>query len=124
MSDSEGVIENQTPAKPEKEEQIIVRGGEPIKVLRGKGGKFQRQPRAMVSSKEFTRLTRNYMLSMEVGKDGKISKGSKSKYEQMCENIICIARRIPTVLPNGDTIKRDAKEDMAAVQAYKVITDR
>src|SRR5271157_2313134 len=110
------------PAKPS--EEIIVRGNVTVKIMRGEGGKFKRQPKAMPSSKEFTRLTRNYMLSMEVGKDGKISKGSKSKYEQMCENIICIARRIPTVLPNGDTIKRDAKEDMAAVQAYKVITDR
>jgi hypothetical protein len=64
------------------------------------------------------------MLQMEAGADGKILKGSKTKYEMMCENIISIARRVPTVLPNGDTIEREAKEDMAAVQAFKVYTER
>ncbi len=125
MADSEN-NSAQPEGKPAVTEELMLhaKSGKYIKNLRGEGGKFVRQPKAMPSSREFTRLTRNYMLQMEAGADGKILKGSKTKYEMMCENIISIARRVPTVLPNGDTIEREAKEDMAAVQAFKVYTER
>jgi hypothetical protein len=110
--------------KPTVSEEIILRQGEPVKVIRGGGGKFQRQPKAMPSSREFTRVTRNYMLNMEVGKDGKMLKGSQTKYQMMVENLICIARGVDTVLPNGDTVARDSKADMAAAQAFKIVTER
>lgn len=113
-----------TPVKPEKSEEIIIRQGEPTKIIRGSGGKFQRQPKALPSSREFTRVTRNYMLNMEVGKDGKMLKGSQTKYQMMVENLICIARGVDTVLPNGDTVARDSKADMAAAQAFKIVTER
>jgi hypothetical protein len=110
------------PKKPS--EEIIMLKGAPVKRLRGEGGKFQRQPKALPSSREFTRVTRNYMLQMEVGKDGKMTKGSQSKYEMMVENLMCIARGVKTVLKNGDTVEREPKADMAAAQAFKVVTER
>ena len=125
--DSEPKIEGkpgETPVKPEKTEEIIVRDGAPVKIVRGKSGQFQRQPKAMPSGREFTRVTRNYMLNMEADKDGKITKGSQTKYEMMVENIICISRGVPTVLKNGDTIEREPKQDMASAQAFKILTER
>jgi hypothetical protein len=127
MADSEESKEKQgenLPAKPSEEIVLHHATGAPVKVLRGDGGKFVRQPKVMPSSREFTRVTRNYMLNMQAGKDGKITKGSQSKYQMMVENMICISRGVPTVLPNGDTIEREPKADMAAAQAYKVLTDR
>jgi hypothetical protein len=127
MEDSEQKIGVPQPSKdknPAGTEEIVVMPYGPIRKLRGEGGKFVRKPKAMPSSREFTRVTRNYMLAMEADSNGKITKGSQSKYQMMVENMICIARGVPTILPNGDTIERDAKEDMAAAQAFKVLTER
>lgn len=125
MADSEVLtLPSGEKKKPTVTEEIVMSPHGPIRQLRGEGGKFVRKPKAMPSSREFTRVTRNYMLAMEADSNGKITKGSQSKYQMMCENMICIARRVPTVLPNGDIIQRDAKEDMAASQAFKILTER
>ena len=104
--------------------EIVICKGIPATRIRGNGGKFEKQPKAMPSSREFTRVTRNYMLKMEAGKDGKITKNSQTKYEMMCENMICIARGVETILKDGTIVIRDAKADMAAAQAFKIVTER
>jgi hypothetical protein len=127
MDDSANIPQEQQAVpdfKPAVTEGVIVRRGVATKVLRGEGGKFKRSAKHMPSSREFTRVTRNYMLGMEAEKNGRITKGSQTKYQMMVENMICIARGVDTVLPNGDTVARDAKADMAAAQAFKIVTER
>jgi hypothetical protein len=119
---TEGQPEEKLQARPV--EEVMVRSGRIVKLNRGEGGKFTHKSKTMPPSKEFTRLTRNLMLTKVVDKEGNIIKGTKTKYEMMFENLMCIAMGVDTVFPGGVTIYRDAKQDMASAQAYKIATDR
>lgn len=133
MEDSEvNVSEQPEPEKPAVTEEIILHpaNGAPVKRLRGEGGKFQKQPKAMPKSLDVTRLMRNLMLQ-PADPNGKLGKKAQTRIRQMFDNVFAVATMSPEqpvfdrlgnpVLDkdgNPLTVK-DAKIAMASVQAFK-----
>jgi hypothetical protein len=135
MIDSENAIENQTPIKTEKNEEIVMRKGEPVKLLRGGGGRFQKSPKTMPKTIDVTRLMRNLLNQPIANEDGKLTKGGISRFRKLFDNIYNIATMSPeqpvmdrlgnvlyVVGDDGNKhplMVKDAKIAMASVQAFK-----
>ena len=146
MEDSEVNIPGQleAPKVPAITEEIVMLpDGKARKVIRGDKGKFQKQKKTAPETKEIVRYMRELLNKAEAGPDGKIVKGSKTRFRRMFDNIFDIASMSPEtlafdkkgsiiwdtppvedengkiIIPGKPLLVRDAKLAMAATQAFK-----
>lgn len=137
MDDSEKVSVDISRTVETPSDQIIKRkDGAVIKISRGKRGRFAKTQKAMPDSREFTRVMRVLLSSMEVGPDGKLSKGSKTVFRRIADNLVNIALTSPSTPvfdklgnlvtdENGNPVMiNDAKMAMASVKAADWLTTR
>jgi hypothetical protein len=121
---------------PTVTEEIVKKPtGELVKVVRGAGGKFQKQKKTMPKSEDMTRLIRNLLAQPMAGPDGKMRRGDISRARMILDNIVAIAAESPhqVVLDkfghpimltdeHGDQRPMttfDAKAAMSSTQAFK-----
>lgn len=147
MTDSD----NAKPEQPEKpkapvvSEELIVhpQTGDTRVVLRGESGKFQKKKKSMPKTEEVTRYMRELLNKAEAGPDGKMTRGDRTRFRRMFDNIFTIASmspeqpvfdklgnpvwlRPPVVDEDGKIVMegtpltvKDAKLAMASTQAFK-----
>lgn len=146
MSDSENII----PTLPEqskvpvvKEEIIVHPDGKTRVMLRGQNGTFQKKKKSVPKTEEITRYMRELLNKAEAGPDGRFTRGDKSRFRRMFDNIFSIASMSPespvfdklgnvvwstppVVDDAGKIVKygvpltvKDAKLAMASTQAFK-----
>lgn len=146
MSDSE---EKKT-EQPVKEKapavtEAMMRYGKTTIAIRGEGGRFQKKKKSPPKSEEITGYMRDLLSRAEAGPDGKIVKGTKTRFRKMFDNIFEIAS-MPSDQPAFDKkgniiwleepeydendknkvtkpgvplLVKDAKLAMASTQAFK-----
>jgi hypothetical protein len=130
MADSEKTLE------PKTSEEIIIRRDTPTKVVRGERGKFKKQTKTMPKTQDVTRLLRNLLNQSEVGPDGVMRKGDKTRIRKMFDNVVaiaCMPAESPVTDKFGNVVFKedgtpytfkDPKVAMAAVQAFDKLTLR
>jgi hypothetical protein len=132
MADSKK-IQGQSEETPTVSEEIILHheNDAPVRIARGKGGRFAKKTREMPSSLEVTRLMRNLLNSAERDDNGNIIKDAQSRFRKMFNamyRIVTADIEQPVLdklghavlLPDGKPlIFKDAKIAMASVQAFK-----
>jgi hypothetical protein len=138
MSDSEEKIsqpgEEKTPGTTEEIIKHYV-SGEPVRIVRGKGGKFAKQKTTAASSSQARDVLRNLLEQAEAGPDGRMRRGDKSRYRKILDNQIKNAmmdaeRPIldkmgnPIIIDGKPLTAVDPKVMMASTQAFKELTLR
>jgi len=98
---------------PEGTTAIVVRngkgGGTSVR-LKNEKGQFVRKQRPMPDGREFKRIGRNALMKLEADPvTGKITKGSKSKFQKIFDNMVMIA--------TNPLAENDAKYAAASKQA-------
>lgn len=101
-------------------------------MLRGEGGKFQKKPKSKPKSEEIVRYMRELLNKAEAGPDGRFTRGDKTRFRRMFDNIFSIAAADPmqpvkdkfgNILIDDETGRPltyfDAKCAMASTQAFK-----
>src|ERR1035437_1584477 len=86
---AEDSVEKPSDLKPS--EEIIIRRGAPTKIVRGEVGKFKKQAKTMPKTQDVTRLLRNLLNQAEVGPNGVMHKGDKTRIRKMFDNVVAIA---------------------------------
>jgi hypothetical protein len=83
-------IEKNQKSTPTTSEEITLHHmtGLPVKNVRGEGGRYVKQIKKAESSKNRKERLRNLLDRPEPNEDGRIEKGSKSRYHRMVENQI------------------------------------
>jgi len=144
MEDSETKKSEQPeqPKTPAVVEEVISHPLGTRIMLRGEKGKFQKKKKNTPKTEEIVRYMRELLNKAEVGPDGKIISGSKTRFRRMFDNIFEIATMSPEQIvfdkgqivwaveperdKEGKIVKagialttKDAKLAMASVQAFK-----
>src|ERR1035437_7718185 len=86
---AEDSVEKPSDLKPS--EEIIIRRGAPTKIARGEVGKFKTQAKTMPKTQDVTRLLRNLLNQSEIGPNGVMHKGDKTRIRKMFDNMVAIA---------------------------------
>lgn len=145
MTDSENKKSEQPgQITPAVTEQIVkYETGRVSTVLRGEGGKFQKKKKSTPKSQEIVRYMRELLLKAEAGPDGRMTKGDRTRFRKMFDNIFSIASMSPespvfdkfgnvvwstppvvddegkVVMHGVPLTVKDAKIAMASTQAFK-----
>ena len=146
MEDSEVKLSEQpeAPKVPAVTEELIVHPKGNRVMLRGEGGKFKKKKKSIPKTEEITRYMRELLNKAEAGPDGRFTKGDKSRFRRMFDNIFSISAMSPEQpvfdklgdivwlkapvkdLETGKIIRegipvtvKDAKLAMASTQAFK-----